>query len=495
MCLSSIRIVRIGVVFLGLVTWVLVFHVWSANVDPYVRRVESASVVRLGVASFQPDRNERHEETPQDPSKPFRLVFTEDHLLNTTATRIDFFSPDWYDQFLAVQRALDDTPSMSESTIEAWWEAQEGYSDGQIHHDYCILTNGCIQKSGNLLYAREKKGRSMQHRLYALHRVSDFYYTTLFSHREAFNASSFLPDGQHLLSLHPRRYLNIYHVLSGLSLLLRVAIHPEAYPNITFVVLHNHPTWREGCWGDVMERLFLHTLSPKHRPVVLFSLHALSATPMVCDKAMTVAKAWEPFGSGSFIGEPLAGDLLRSVAYRYVNVSFVKPRRNECLRGLWQRRVVVRVIENEVAMIDAVRVRYSTELELEAVVFERISMVDQIRHMALADVLIAPHGAGLSNIVFMTPRSCLYELVSPYWQIEPYMRLAKSAGLLYMRDVGEGVNGTDMRIVKANRRGSLNPTRNLNYVMNQTLVTERVGECMRAVWREKYGFEVFSVCS
>lgn len=56
--------------------------------------------------------------------------------------------------------------------------------------------------------------------------------TTLFSHREAFNASSFLPDGQHLLSLHPRRYLNIYHVLSGLSLLLRVAIHPEAYPNV-----------------------------------------------------------------------------------------------------------------------------------------------------------------------------------------------------------------------------------------------------------------------
>ena len=83
---------------------------------------------------------------------------------------------------------------------------------------------------------------------------------------------------------------------------------------------------------------------------------------MVCDKAMTVAKAWEPFGSGSFIGEPLAGDLLRSVAYRYANVSFVKPRRNECLRGLWQRRVVVRVIENEVAMIDAVRARYSTEV-------------------------------------------------------------------------------------------------------------------------------------
>ena len=84
---------------------------------------------------------------------------------------------------------------------------------------------------------------------------------------------------------------------------------------------------------------------------------------MVCDKAMTVAKSWEPYGSGSFIGEPLAGDLLRSVAYRYANVSFAKLRRNDTLRGLWQRRVVVRVIENEVAMIDAVRARYSKEVD------------------------------------------------------------------------------------------------------------------------------------
>ena len=50
MCLSSIRIVRIGVVFLGLVTWVLVFHVWSANVDLRVHiGVEDVSVVRLYV--------------------------------------------------------------------------------------------------------------------------------------------------------------------------------------------------------------------------------------------------------------------------------------------------------------------------------------------------------------------------------------------------------------------------------------------------------------
>lgn len=31
---------------------------------------------------------------------------------------------------------------------------------------------------------------------------------------------------------------------------------------------------------------------------------------------MVVAKAWEVDGTGSFIGEPLAADLLRAVAYR-----------------------------------------------------------------------------------------------------------------------------------------------------------------------------------
>ena len=39
---------------------------------------------------------------------------------------------------------------------------------------------------------------------------------------------------------------------------------------------------------------------------------------MVCDRALVVAKAWEVEGTGGFIGEPLAADLLRAVAYKRI---------------------------------------------------------------------------------------------------------------------------------------------------------------------------------
>ena len=46
----SIRILRIGAAFLGLVTWVLAFQRWSASLDPYVRkRMEEVSVLQLYV--------------------------------------------------------------------------------------------------------------------------------------------------------------------------------------------------------------------------------------------------------------------------------------------------------------------------------------------------------------------------------------------------------------------------------------------------------------
>ena len=45
----------------------------------------------------------------------------------------------------------------------------------------------------------------------------------------------------------------------------------------------------------------------------------ISDLPMVCDRALVVAKAWEIGGTGGFIGEPLAADLLRAVAYKRIH--------------------------------------------------------------------------------------------------------------------------------------------------------------------------------
>ena len=41
-----------------------------------------------------------------------------------------------------------------------------------------------------------------------------------------------LQDEKHILLLHPRQYSNIFHILEGSTMMLRLAIHPELFPNV-----------------------------------------------------------------------------------------------------------------------------------------------------------------------------------------------------------------------------------------------------------------------
>ncbi|CAD5962454.1 UDP-N-acetylglucosamine--peptide N-acetylglucosaminyltransferase [Planktothrix tepida] len=61
-------------------------------------------------------------------------------------------------------------------------------------------------------------------------------------------------------------------------------------------------------------------------------------------------------------------------------------------------------------------------LNFESVVLETLSFSEQVELMATASVVIAPHGAGLSNIVFCQPRTKIIELFHPDY-VPIYYRL------------------------------------------------------------------------
>lgn len=61
---------------------------------------------------------------------------------------------------------------------------------------------------------------------------------------------------------------------------------------------------------------------------------------------MVVARAWETDGTGSFIGEPLAGDLLRAVAYKRIGWKFEPKKKGEELSGALIRRLGKRKLLN-----------------------------------------------------------------------------------------------------------------------------------------------------
>ncbi len=73
-----------------------------------------------------------------------------------------------------------------------------------------------------------------------------------------------------------------------------------------------------------------------------------------------------------------------------------------------------------------------------------LSVSDQIATFRAARLVIGPHGAGLSNIVFCQPRSFVYEILPRFYPNAAFNRIAQMAGLNYWADMFEGTTGADV---------------------------------------------------
>lgn len=74
----------------------------------------------------------------------------------------------------------------------------------------------------------------------------------------------------------------------------------------------------------------------------------------------------------------------------------------------------------------------------ETVELESLSFAQQVELFASADQVVAPHGAGLSNLVFCGPRTKVLELFSPSYVNVCYWALSDLVGAEYRYLLGEG---------------------------------------------------------
>lgn len=65
------------------------------------------------------------------------------------------------------------------------------------------------------------------------------------------------------------------------------------------------------------------------------------------------------------------------------------------------------------------------------VYFEEMSFVDQLKAIRSADIVVSPHGAGLSNLIVAKPRTKVIEIMTHGWANSCYGHLASSLGLDY----------------------------------------------------------------
>lgn len=113
-----------------------------------------------------------------------------------------------------------------------------------------------------------------------------------------------------------------------------------------------------------------------------------------------------------------------------------------------------------VSRSDAAFRRVANEAELMPILerhgFERLilgplAVRDQVAAFASAEIVVAPHGAGLTNLVFSPPGTTLVELFAPQYQNPCYYQLCCTAGHRYHALLGEAGAGPSRKIPEMTR--------------------------------------------
>ncbi|MEM1167815.1 MAG: tetratricopeptide repeat protein [Cyanobacteria bacterium P01_H01_bin.35] len=74
-----------------------------------------------------------------------------------------------------------------------------------------------------------------------------------------------------------------------------------------------------------------------------------------------------------------------------------------------------------------------------SVTLESISVTEQASYMAAAKVIVAPHGAGLTNIIFCSPGTKIIEIFAANFVIPLYWQISSLCNLLHYHLIAEGV--------------------------------------------------------
>jgi len=98
-----------------------------------------------------------------------------------------------------------------------------------------------------------------------------------------------------------------------------------------------------------------------------------------------------------------------------------------------RREAIVRHVNNE----DQVR-EVLASFGFEGVVSEELSVTEQAELFASAGAVVAPHGGGLTNIVFCPPQTKVVEFFAPRYRHAAYWMLANQCNLDYYYLIGRG---------------------------------------------------------
>jgi capsular polysaccharide biosynthesis protein len=154
---------------------------------------------------------------------------------------------------------------------------------------------------------------------------------------------------------------------------------------------------------------------------------------------------WSPhIKAEQLIIPSLVGDTGHIPAYacEFLRQEFLSkiPHKTDSPKRLYFNRgqVTHRKVTNETEIVD-----FLSKYQFNSITLEALPLLEQISLMAHAEVVIVPHGAGLTNIIFCKPGTKVIELLSPHAVNVMYWTLSNQVGLDYYYLLAEGSRPPD----------------------------------------------------
>lgn len=169
-----------------------------------------------------------------------------------------------------------------------------------------------------------------------------------------------------------------------------------------------------------------------------FQLETLSALGI--PRAKIIESHWYPHIQAdllivpALVGEP---NHIPKWACDFLRHSFLRERTNHNVQPkrlyINRKQVVHRKVENEKEIIE-----FLSSLGFYNIALESMSMFEKAELLSQAEVIVAPHGAGLTNTVFCQPGTKVIELLSPKGINFPFWSLSNQMELDHYYLLGEG---------------------------------------------------------
>ncbi|CAD5962300.1 UDP-N-acetylglucosamine--peptide N-acetylglucosaminyltransferase 110 kDa subunit [Planktothrix tepida] len=86
-------------------------------------------------------------------------------------------------------------------------------------------------------------------------------------------------------------------------------------------------------------------------------------------------------------------------------------------------------------------------LGFQTVCLEHLPFQEQVGYFANAEIIIAPHGSGLTNLIFCRPKTKVIEFLFPQWETSYYWQLCNIVSCEYYCCVGEPVDEVELNSI------------------------------------------------